>query len=366
MKLLNKLYYVGQTNSMNPETEKQAAIARILVVDDEPFMQMQIRLYLQREGHQVYLANNGEEALKVYQSCQPDLVLLDALMPVMDGFQCCRFLTQGLEKFTLPVLMITGLEDETSVDLAFDAGATDYITKPIHWPVLRQRVKRLLYQTRLQKQLEVANQQLQKLALLDGLTQINNRRAFDLYLEQEWLRCLREEQPLALILADVDFFKCYNDFYGHPTGDSCLQKVAQLLCNSVTRATDIVARYGGEEFAIILPNTSQEGAIVIAKRILANIRSLAIPQINLETDLNSQNNIEVSDACRAIAVDYVTLSLGLAVEIPQPYSSLEQLIEKADQCLFKAKRQGRDRLVFQSEGTTTSALSPGSAIMVKG
>ncbi|MGL5032678.1 MAG: diguanylate cyclase domain-containing protein, partial [Microcystaceae cyanobacterium] len=290
---------------MNVKTPQKPEIATILVVDDEPFMQMQIRLYLQKEGYQIFGANNGQEALKIYDNYQPDLVLLDALMPIMDGFECCRRLTENPEKPSSPILMITGLEDERSVDLAFEAGASDYITKPIHWAVLRQRVKRLLHQIQLQRQLEAANQQLQKLALLDGLTKINNRRAFDLYLEQEWKHGVREQQPLALILADVDYFKCYNDFYGHPAGDVCLQKIAELLRDSITRATDFVARYGGEEFAVILPNTSQEGAVSVAQRILTNLRHLAIPQIGSAIKSNTTNGLSISDVCLAGATDYV-------------------------------------------------------------
>ena len=141
--------------------------ATILVVDDDPFMQMQLKLYLQKEGHQVVLAKDGQDALVKFATAQPELVLLDAMMPVLDGFDCCQRLIRRYPENPPLVLMITGLDDETSVDRAFEAGAIDYVTKPIHWAVLRQRVKRLLYQSRLQHQLESANQLLEKLSQID-------------------------------------------------------------------------------------------------------------------------------------------------------------------------------------------------------
>lgn len=330
-----------------------SAPSRILVVDDEPFMQMQIRLFLQREGYEIWGAANGKEALALYQDYQPDLVLLDALMPVMDGFECCRQLTQGNDPFATPVLMITGLEDEQSVNSAFEAGATDYITKPIPWAVLRQRVKRLLFQSRLQRELKQANQQLQQLALMDSLTQIFNRRYFDQHFDYEWHRCRREKEPLALILVDVDYFKRYNDLYGHPLGDLCLKRIAKALELSITRATDFVARYGGEEFALVLPNTEWTGAVAIGLRILDNVHRLSIPLTGLVPP--SQERPLDQPATQ------ITVSLGLAVQVPQQEQAPQQLLNQADRCLYEAKRQGRDRLVHQQEGQWVSRQWPKSA-----
>ncbi|BAZ50684.1 response regulator receiver modulated diguanylate cyclase [Nostoc sp. NIES-4103] len=300
----------------------------VLVVDDEQFNRMQLRLFIEKEGYQIAEAQNGREALRVVQQLHPDIVLLDAMMPDMDGFECCAQL-QSLDcsKYT-PVLMITGLEDQESVDRAFAAGAIDYVTKPIHWAVLRQRVKRLIQQSQLQQKQEIVNQELKRLATIDGLTQIANRRKFEEYFSQEWRRMAREQKPLSLILCDVDYFKAYNDTYGHRAGDRCLQKVAKAIQSAARRSVDLVARYGGEEFAVVLPNTNTKGATQVAQAMCFAVRMLAIPHSNSQ------------------ASSYVTLSAGVGTTIPVPGSDFEEMIVAVDRALYKAKLTGRDRVVI--------------------
>lgn len=297
----------------------------VLIVDDEPFIRTQLRLSLQCEGYRIAEAQDGREALTIFEQLHPDIVLLDAIMPDMDGFDCCTQL-QSLDsgKYT-PILMITGLEDQESVDRAFEVGAIDYVTKPIHWPVLRQRVKRLIQQSQLQQQLEAANRELQRLVTIDDLTQVANRRRFEEYCAQEWQRMAREQLPLSLILCDVDFFKSYNDTYGHQAGDRCLQEIAKAIKNTVKRPADLVARYGGEEFAVILPATNTEGAIVLAETICSAVKILAIPH----------SNSQVSP--------YVTITAGVSTDIPQPNSDFQAMIAAADRALYQAKIEGRDR-----------------------
>jgi diguanylate cyclase (GGDEF)-like protein len=300
----------------------------ILIIDDDNFVQMQLRLYLEREGYSIFMAKNAEEGLISFNKNQPDLILLDAIMPGMNGFDCCAEITGMPEAIYTPVLMITGLDDQHSVDLAFEAGAVDYVTKPIHWAVLRQRVKRLIQQARLQKQFETTNQILQKMVAIDGLTKVANRRRFDEYLQQEWFRLARERQPLSLILADVDYFKAYNDHYGHLAGDTCLQQVAAGINCSTKRPADLVARYGGEEFAVILPNTSAEGAIAVAEEIHANIKNLGI--------LHEFSSVS----------DYITISSGVATVIPNHEIDMQLLMRTADTALYQSKRQGRNRISY--------------------
>ncbi|BAY17801.1 response regulator receiver modulated diguanylate cyclase [Nostoc sp. HK-01] len=312
----------------------------VLIVDDEPFIRTQLRLALERDGYQIAEARDGLEALILFQQLHPQIVLMDAIMPGMDGFECCiklQSLDQG--KYT-PVLMITGLEDQESVDQAFDAGAIDYVTKPIHWPVLRQRVKRLIQQSQLQKQLEAANQELQRLVTIDGLTQVASRRRFEEYFSQEWQRMARDQLPLSLILCDVDYFKSYNDTYGHRAGDRCLQKVAQAIKDSVKRPADLVARYGGEEFAVILPKTEMQGAAILAEKICSVVRKLAIPH----------SNSQVSG--------YVTISAGVAADIPQPGSDFQDIISAADRALYQAKIEGRDRFQLSNKQSTYNFSIP--------
>jgi diguanylate cyclase (GGDEF)-like protein len=299
----------------------------ILLIDDDAVIRLRLRRFLEQEGYQVAEAENGIEGLAAYTCLHPDIVLLDALMPEMDGFGCCMHLQRLPGGARTPVLMITGLEDRESVDQAFAAGAADFVTKPIHWAVLRQRVRRLIHQTQLQRKLETANQALQRLISIDNLTQVANRRRFDEYLDQEWKRMARERSPLSLILCDVDFFKAYNDTYGHQAGDRCLQQIARVLENTPKRSTDLVARYGGEEFAMILPNTPVEGAVQLAELMRAAVRALAIP--------HAQSSLGQA----------VTLSMGVACTIAHLNIDFESLIADADAALYKAKALGRDRVV---------------------
>ncbi|MDJ0687332.1 MAG: diguanylate cyclase [Xenococcaceae cyanobacterium MO_188.B32] len=181
------------------------------------------------------------------------------------------------------------------------------------------------------KKLQQANEQLQRLANIDSLTQISNRHCFDSSLERQWRICLREQKPIALILCDVDYFKTYNDFYGHPTGDRCLQQIAQAINKTAKRPNDLVARYGGEEFAVILPNTDLDGAICVAEKIKSEVKKLKIRHVGSHIN------------------QYVTISCGVTSQIPTQELSSEWLIALADRALYEAKEQGRDRLIAKAD-----------------
>lgn len=339
---IQALYELTLTSELNFEQRLQRSssaqndlqvntLPLILVVDDDKFTRLQLRQMLQQEGYRVEEVNDGEQCLAAYTRIHPDIILIDAMMPVMDGFTCCTQLQTLPGGDRTPVLMITGLDDQASVDRAFATGAADYVVKPIHWAVLRQRVRRLLQQSHLYKQLEEANQVLQHLAISDSLTRVANRRRFDEYLDQAWRQMARESIPLSLVLCDIDFFKIYNDTYGHQAGDVCLRQVAQAISQTVRRPTDLVARYGGEEFAVILPDTETEGAAQVAEKIRAEVKALEI------THAHSQIS------------QYITLSLGVGSTIPGHASSPATLVAAADQALYQAKAEGRD-----SVRTTTS------------
>ncbi|MBD2074958.1 PleD family two-component system response regulator [Phormidium sp. FACHB-592] len=328
----------------------EMAMPLVLIVDDEPLMRLQLKRAMKQLGYQVAEATNGAECLDLYVQLSPDLVLLDALMPVMDGFTCCtklQTLPTTEQVYPAPVLMITALESEESVERAFESGAVDYVTKPIHWAVLNQRVRRLIAQAQLQQQqallqqqLQEANLALQRLANTDSLTGLANRRCFDEHFAQEWRRMAREKQPLSLILCDVDFFKHYNDTYGHQAGDRCLMSVAKAISSSVKRSSDLAARYGGEEFAVILPNTDEVGAAIIAEAICTNIRALNIA--------HSSSNI----------AEHVTLSLGVATMVPRPQFNSELFFTASDAALYRAKDEGRDRYCVQSSASFSSFMEP--------
>jgi diguanylate cyclase (GGDEF)-like protein len=325
----------------------------ILIADDDKFMRMLLREAMEKEGYRVVEVSDGKQCLDAYESVKPNLVLLDAVMPIVDGFTCCRQLIKISSNFcnstlansvtecsfsnsaisilcnSTPILMITGLNDSESVNRVFEAGASDYVTKPIHWAVLRQRVRRLLQQAQLYRQLETATYALQQLVNVDGLTGVANRRRFDQYLNVQWLNLAQERSPLSLILCDIDYFKLYNDKYGHPAGDACLQRVAAVLNRTAQKNLDLVARYGGEEFAVIMPNTHAAGAVHVAASIQAEVRELQM----------EHSESEVSH--------YVTLSLGVATTIPSFESSSTTLVVAADKALYQAKAEGRNRIILK-------------------
>ncbi|WP_315790100.1 PleD family two-component system response regulator [Fischerella sp. JS2] len=325
----------------------------ILVADDDTTMRLLLREAMEQEGYRVVEVSNGKECLDAYTAVKPDLILLDAVMPTMDGFTCCQELMQIAKKNLVlalasldsvsgcgnslistlwartPILMITGLDDPDSVDRAFEAGASDFVTKPIHWAVLRRRVRKLLQQGQVYKQLEAANQALQQLANEDGLTGLANRRRFDQYFNSQWLELAQQRSPISLILCDIDFFKLYNDKYGHPAGDVCLQKVANVLKDTAQKYQDLVARYGGEEFAVILPHTHASGAVHVAAAMQAGVRELEI--------VHSGSTVS----------QFVTLSLGIATIVPNFETSPLALIEAADQALYQAKAEGRNRIIIK-------------------
>jgi two-component system, cell cycle response regulator len=195
---------------------------------------------------------------------------------------------------------------------------------------LTTQVTVAIRQSQLCCRLQTANQKLQKLAILDGLTGIANRRYFDLVLDKEWQRLAREQQPLSLILCDIDYFKAYNDTYGHQQGDRCLKQVAQVLQQSTKRPADLVARYGGEEFALILPHTDAPGALFLAHRIVRQLTQKALPH------------------CQSQVSNVVTLSIGIATKIPHSKQASSTIIETADNLLYKAKKAGRNQLALDN------------------
>ncbi|MBW4470372.1 MAG: PleD family two-component system response regulator [Stenomitos rutilans HA7619-LM2] len=306
----------------------------ILLIDDENVIRTQIRRFLEKGSYQIIEATNGEEGIEACTRFQPDIVLLDGMMPVMDGFECCAQLQALPEADHTPVLMITSLDDQVSVDRAFAAGATDYVTKPIHWAVLRQRVRRLIQQSQLQRQLETATKLFHRLATVDALTQLANRMMLDAHLDQEWRRMMRNGEPLSLILCDVDLFKRYNDAdgYGHLAGDACLRQVANAISAVAKRPGDLAARYGGEEFAVILSNTPIEGAVKVAEMIQAGVQALQLVHPNSSVS------------------PYVTLSVGVSSVIPDRTLNFlpETLITAADKALYQAKATGRDRFCIHA------------------
>ncbi len=299
---------------------------RLLVVDDQP-VNIQALHQVFAADCQVLMATSGAQALALCRDKQPDLVLLDVQMPGMDGYELCAQLKADALLNTIAVIFVTSNnrpEDETR---ALEAGAADFITKPFNPVVVRARV-------RAQLTIKLQADLLREMAFIDGLTGVHNRRHFDERLDIEMQRAIRSRAQLAVVLADVDFFKRYNDAYGHLAGDDCLRKVARTLGACLRRPGDVLARYGGEEFACVLPDTDLAGALGVAEGMEAAVRALQMPH------------------AKSDVMPVVTLSLGVAVTI-SGRGDVPGLLSLADEQLYKAKAQGRGRVCGAGEGNRT-------------
>ena len=299
---------------MNLEEVRQT----ILIVDDAPD-NIQIINAILEEDYEIFFATSGEKAIDLAVSENPDLILLDVMMPNMDGYEVCQKLKSYKQFYHLPVIFLTAMSEIEDEAKGLKLGAIDYITKPFSPAIVQVRIKNHL---ELKRQRDI----LENLSTRDGLTGIANRRRFDEFLEQEWLRAKRKNTQLSLIMMDVDHFKQYNDNYGHLAGDDCLKQIALTLENQLKRPTDLVARYGGEEFVSILPDTNTEGALHIAKQFLESISELKKPHSH------------------SSAADHVTISIGIATVTPNDSFSKKELINTADSSLYEAKGGGRNQV----------------------
>ncbi|MBF0607392.1 MAG: diguanylate cyclase [Candidatus Magnetobacterium sp. LHC-1] len=296
--------------------------AKILIVDDEK-VNIDILVNLLKAHYTLVVAKCGDKAISLLESNEdkPDLILLDILMPGMDGYEVCRRIKENAQTKDIPVIFITLLSNVEEERYGFQLGAVDYITKPFSPPIVEARVKTHVELKRKRDLLEV-------MAREDVLTGIANRRKFDEFLDFTWNSAVRRQTQLSLVLIDIDFFKRFNDNYGHSAGDDCLREIALSLKAAMQRSLDLIARYGGEELACILPDTDGPGAMTVAKRLREVVCAMDIPH-------------EHSDAA-----DHVTISLGVTTMIPQCNSQPSALIEAADTALYMAKKTGRNRVEF--------------------
>ena len=322
----------------------------IVIIDDSISSQALIKAILEAEGYTDVLV--AESARAAYQLLlgeegiggiaeKVDLILMDIMMPEIDGIEACRTIKINERLKDIPIIIITAKTDREVLKSSFFVGAMDYITKPLDEVELLARVysalrlkretdcrkSRELELLQVKRQLEEANHNLQKMSFVDGLTGIANRRRFDDSLLSEWNFAALAKRPLSLIFLDIDYFKNYNDTYGHLIGDECLKQVALAINNLLKRTRDIFARYGGEEFAAVLPNTDMQGALTVAESIRAEIESLMIPHTSSPVN------------------KYVTISLGVASVIPGEDFAPNTIINDADKALYLAKQEGRNRIV---------------------
>lgn len=298
-------------------TNDSLANAKILVVDDQP-INIQVINQILGDSYQLNFAKTGQEALDICLRDAPDLILMDVIMPNLDGLTTCRIIKNDPEISDIPIVFITSLQRSEEENACWQAGGIDYMTKPVNPLPLKNRVRAHLT---LKFQADV----LKKLAYLDGLTGVYNRRYLDEYLAKQVAQAKRTNQPISLLMVDVDLFKQYNDEYGHLVADDQLKLVALTVRSSLNRPTDIAARYGGEEFTCVLPNTDERGAKHVAKKI-----QQAVDQLKISHRLSPHQ--------------ILTVSIGVSTILPdQDYSS--DLISIADKNLYKAKHTGRNKVV---------------------
>jgi two-component system cell cycle response regulator len=304
---------------------------RILVVDDHEDNIELLRARLEARGYEVEGASDGQAALDAVQRACPDLILLDVMMPKMDGMEVVKRLKANKELPFIPVIMQTALDSTENKVEGLDAGADDYITKPINFAELEARVNSLLRIKALQtdlaareKELSELNDKLRLISLTDGLTEVENRRSLELHLHEMWQHSMRLHEPIALIICDIDKFKAVNDNYGHQAGDSVLKEFAQLL-KSEAREIDRVGRYGGEEFLLILSGTVLDAAVTFAERL--------------------REKVEGHTFSYAGGTLRRTMSCGVAASPHPRVKDQEALLRAADDALYVAKETGRNRVV---------------------
>lgn len=353
---------------------------KILVVDDVAVNVQLLTTYLTSVGYDVCTARDGQEALDKVSETQPDLILLDVMMPKLNGFEVCERLKSDPMTKIIPVIMVTALNEIEDKIKATEAGADDFVSKPFNKLELLTRVKSLLRIKQLHdelrakvRELEQARERLRQLAITDGLTGLYNHRYLKEHLEQELLRANRHQSRVSVVMLDIDHFKKFNDTFGHPAGDMILRTMARLLRDNI-RKIDIAARYGGEEFFLVLIETNKNAAVQAAEKVRRLVEAhqfdlandgypaspfAAAPSLLGWTPSAGATEVESSVAGVMTATNveskavtgnhfafnhHLTISMGVAT-FPDDAVEINQLIEVADQRLYKAKKQGRNQVV---------------------
>ena len=293
----------------------------ILVVDDMTTTLLLIHDLL-KDTYEVKIAKSGTKALEILESPNDiDLILLDIEMPDMNGYDVCKRIKNNETIKNIPIIFITGRTSQEDEEYGLNLGAIDYITKPFNKAIVKLRIKNYL-------NLKIKNDMLEKLSMYDGLTNIRNRRFFDETFEKTFSEIKRDKKSLAVLMIDIDFFKLYNDNYGHGQGDETLRKVAKALEKTIKRASDFVARYGGEEFVILLKDIKKDGVEAVANNLLNAVRELKIT--------HEFSKIE----------NYVTISIGVSYYNSSSDITKLELLLKADETLYNVKNSGRNNFAI--------------------
>jgi diguanylate cyclase (GGDEF)-like protein len=306
---------------------------KILVVEDTRSDTRLPMQHLERLGATALAAGSGEAALDIFAQTRPDLIFLDATLPDVDAFVVAQRIRamENPGEWT-PIVFLANPGDVANLENGIAAGGDDYLLKPVSEIVLGAKIRALqhivLMRTSLialTRKLDAANQELVRISSSDSLTGVANRRFFDEAISMEWRRARRHSNSIAMMMCDIDYFKLYNDTYGRQAGDDCLCKIAAAIRQHTERPSDIVARYRGEEFAIVLPETTIGGALMVAEKIRQAVNELNIPH-------------------PASPEGRVTLSIGIASAAPGFDNPPDDLIQATEKALYRAQREGRDRV----------------------
>ena len=310
---------VGDLEFINFDDMDLGRKQRILIVEDVR-LNAQILVNVLQDDYDLRVASNGREALEMVKQQMPDLILLDIIMPEMDGYAVCAELQNKPETRDIPILFLTALEGDENEAYGLELGAMDYIRKPFNVPIVKTKIRNHL-------ELKRYKDILKRDSRIDGLTRIPNRRRFDEAFTEERKRALRSKVPLSILMIDLDLFKAYNDTYGHLQGDDVLKLVAKTLYNSLQRPGDLVARWGGEEFVALLPDTTSEGAMRVGESLRKAVHDLKIPH-------------EASTVS-----EFLTISIGVATSKENDPESYEDLLKRADEAIYRAKDHGRNVVI---------------------
>jgi len=296
----------------------------ILLIDDLTTNLLLLNDLL-KDDYEIKVAKNGQKAIEIALSdAQIDLILLDIMMPNLDGYEVCKILKNNEQTKNIPIIFVTAKDSQEDEEYGLNLGAIDYITKPFKKTIVKLRVRN-------QIELKLKSDALEELSMYDGLTHIPNRRYFDEMFERRYKEALRQQENLVVIMVDIDFFKLYNDNYGHGKGDEALKKVAIALKDTLKRPNDFIARYGGEEFVVLLSGLTQESISVIANELLDAVRNLNIEHLYSKV----QNKI--------------TISLGIFYKSKDLNIEKNEMLASADGLLYKAKESGRDKFCSNRE-----------------
>ncbi len=312
---------------------------KILVVEDSATLRASMGKLIQEIGHTPLFAKSGEEALQLLGDSEFDLVIMDIELPGLDGFETTTILREALGEHWVPIIFATSHASDENVLAAIKAGGDDYLVKPVSRNLLEAKLIALHRIAEMQNQLNQLNSRLEMLSQKDSLTQLLNRRTFSEKAEQSLVETKRHGKSSSLMMLDVDYFKPYNDYYGHMAGDECLKEIAHCIKQAVLREGDLIGRYGGEEFIILLPDTDEAGANIVANKLVGAIQHAQIP--------HQKSPIS----------DYITISIGIEHSKPMQRLPLDELIKNADSHLYQAKEFGRNQIVAPISSNKTILLA---------